>query len=114
MKNHPVWRRNFFKKYPMSRMFYAQASRDLRVDPTFYPWRRRRTWGDFKAYGAKHPHWLNYPILEALDEDKPITESYILRVAKTTIKQFEGVPDLACKKLVKIMKILMACIKIFP
>ena len=57
---------------------------------------------------------MNYPILDAPDEDEPITEGYMLRVAKTTIKKFEGVPDLACKMLVKIMKMLVACIEIFP
>lgn len=103
-----------FKKYPASRTFYAQAPRELRVDPVFCPWRRRQTWGDFKAFGGKTPHWLNYPLLDALDEDESITEGYVIRVANTTISQFEGVPDLACRMLVKIMKLLRACIEIFP
>lgn len=76
--------------------------------------RRRRSWDDFKAYGGKTPHWLNYPTLDAPDEDEPITEGYMLRVAKTIIKQFEGVPDLTCEMLVKIMNMLEACIEIFP
>ena len=80
MKNQPVWRKNFFRKYPSSRTFYAQAPRELRVDPVFCPWRRRRTWDDFRDRQKTNPQWLNYPLLDAPDENEEPSEGYMVRV----------------------------------
>ena len=42
LPNQPQWRLLWFRKYPNSKMYYMRAPRELRIDPTFCPVRRRR------------------------------------------------------------------------
>ena len=65
MKNQPQWRLRFFTKNPQSLITYHHAPLRRRIDPTFCPIPRRRTWSRF--YDVRQIHgrtqWLNYPAM---------------------------------------------------
>lgn len=113
MQNQPAWRLGWFRKYPNSKTAYARAPRELRVDPTFCAVRRRRTWEEFKQKQKVQPTWLNYPLLPAHPANEEPTEACMLHTLKQAIQQFKGVPDLACQMLIKICKMILACIEDF-
>ena len=41
------------------------------------------------------------------------TEDYMIETLKQVLQQFKGVPDLACQMLIKICKMILACIEDF-
>ena len=113
MQNQPEWRLGWFRKYPQSKSAYARAPRNLRVDPTFCPVRRRRTWEEFEKKIQVQPTWLNFPLLPAQPANEEPTEQYMVETLTQAINQFKGVPDLAYQMLTKICKMLLACIEDF-
>ena len=47
LKNQPRWRMDFFQKYPTTLDVYNNAPQHIRLDPTYCPFPRKRTWGQF-------------------------------------------------------------------
>ncbi len=113
MQNQPGWQISWFRKHPDTIVAYAQAPRDLRINPVFCPCIRRRNWPAFKRFNQMRPNYLNYPLMPSPPKDHPPTESYMLDICKMTIKTYTAMPDLACLMQVKICKMLIAAISVF-
>ena len=82
-----------------------------RIDPTFCPTPQRLPWETFFALKHKYPDYLNYPLLPNVD--RFITHHYFVSTLKYAIRIYEGVPDLACKMLVKIAHLLLLIVDTF-
>lgn len=113
MTNQPTWRARWFHIRPKDRIFYLNAPQELRIDPTFCPIKRRRTWENFQRFTAQRTTWLNYPELPPPPSKGIPTERYMLNILKPLTEVFKGVPDLACIMLVKIAKMIVTAIEQF-
>ena len=108
MINQPWWRLQFFQQNPHAIITYSHAPQRRRVDPTFCPIPRRRTWSRFfdikQIHGRKQ--WLNYPAMPP--PVKEPTLQYFIKTLKEITKKCQNVPDLTCKMMVKIADMLIA------
>ena len=66
---------------------------------------RRLSWEVYDTLRAKYKDYLNYPLLPKAN--RYITRTYFISTLELIIKRFEGVPDLACRMLVKIAHYLL-------
>lgn len=113
MQNQPSWRISWFRKHPDTIVAYAQAPRDLRINPVFCPCIRRRSWPAFQSFNQMRPNYLNYPMMPGPGKDQRPTETYMLRECQAAIQTYKAMPDLACLMLVKICKMVIAGISTF-
>ena len=113
LQHQPNWRRNWFRKHPSTINAYAQAPRELRINPTFCPCIRKRSWPQFQRFLSTRPSYLNYPILCSPPPKRRPTEYYMLHELENTIELYKAVLDLACLMLVKICKMLITAITTF-
>ena len=90
---------------------YANAPRQCRIDPTFFPTPRRLSWETFFVLETKYPDYLNYPLLPIVD--RFVTHSYFVSTLKYAIRIYEGVLDLAYRMLVKIAHMLLLILDTF-
>ena len=65
MKNQPRWRLRFFPANAQALITYHHALLRRRIDPTYCPIPRRRTWARFFDVRQIHEQkqWLNYPAM---------------------------------------------------
>ena len=113
MQNQPQWRLRWFQKNPTSRITYALAPREKRIDPLYCPIRRTRTWEEYEKRIKRFPSWLNYPLLPPPPSGKEPTEEYMIETLTNVCEQLTGVPDLACQMMIRIANLIIACIKNF-
>ena len=90
---------------------YANASRAHRIDPTFCPVKRWYTWPQYELITKQYPDYLNYPLLP--EADTFCSRKYFLSTLQNAINMYEGVPDIACRMLVKIAHLLILCTETF-
>ena len=81
------------------------------IDPTFCPTPRRLSWETFFALKSKYPNYLNYPLLLAID--RFVTHHYFVSTLKYAIGMYDGVVDIACHMLVKIVHLLLLVVDTF-
>ena len=113
LAHQPKWRVNWFCTHPNNIIPYAQAPRDLRVNPVYCPCLRRRQWHVFANLQRNRPMYFNYPVLSSPSNQLSPTEDYMLKECKATIQLYQAIPDLACLMIVKICRMVIACISIF-
>lgn len=58
-KNQPSWRIRWFEKHPASINTYAQAPRELWINPVFCPCIRKHLWPQFLRFHNMRPSYLN-------------------------------------------------------
>ena len=113
LAHQPKWRVSWFYKYPNNIIPYAQAPRDLRVNPIYCPCLRRRPWHIFANLQKTRPMYLNYPVLSSLSNQLSPTKDYMMKKCKAMVELYQAIPDLACLMLVKICRMIIACISTF-
>ncbi|KAI5057986.1 hypothetical protein GOP47_0028001, partial [Adiantum capillus-veneris] len=111
LPNQPLWRVSWIQLHTRAITEYADAPRACRIDPTFCPVKRRHTWSRFAELQKTNPDYLNYPALPPAD--RYCSQKYFVSSLKQAIRMYEGVPDLACRMLVKIAHLLILCVDIF-
>ena len=77
MKNQPPWRIKFIGTFKTIES-YAEAPRELRIDPTFWPTPRQFSWKDYEELLKDNPNALNYPLLPEIPHDQPMNETWFL------------------------------------
>ena len=113
LAHQPKWRINWFRKYPNNIIPYGQTPRDLWVNLVYCPCLRRRPWHVFANLQKTRPMYLNYPIISSPSNQLSPTEDYMLKECKSMIQLYQAIPDLACLMLVKICRMIIACISTF-
>ena len=110
-KMQPLWRRRWFKEYPTQLAWYKRAPKALRIDPSYCPIKRRKTWEDYEHFHARNPQWLNYPSMPA-PRGNPM-EDYVITTMEKYVEMLKDVLDFTCKIFVNILTMLLACLKTF-
>ena len=80
------------------------------IDPTYCPVKRQYIWAIFYNISKNYLEPLNFPKLPPID--RFCTEKYFTSSLHNAIKMFQGVPNLACRILVKFSCTLLICINI--
>ena len=82
---------------------YAEAPRELRIDPTFCPTPRQFSWRDYEELLKDNPNTLNYPLLPEIPHDQPMNETWFLETCADIKAKYIEVLDLSYQMLVKIV-----------
>lgn len=110
----PKWRVSRMKKNPRNKLHYLAAPQELRIDPTFFPIKRRCNWDTFQRIASRDKFtWLNYPELPEPKQGRALTERYMIDTLNGVIQQLKGIPDLSCVMMVKIAKMIITVITEF-
>ena len=99
------------KLYNQAILEYAVAPRDRRIDPTYCPVRQQYTWEQFDIISKYYPKAQNFPLLPPTN--RLCIEKYFLSSLHHAITLYTGVPDIACRLLVKFARTLILCIEVF-
>ena len=112
MRNRPDWRKKFIAKY-MTIEDYAEAPRELCIDPCFCPVPRRYTWPEYEEKLRRNPNLLNYPKLSPPASYQPLTEENFLETLSSLYDKYHEVPDVSCRMLCKFVNLFTGCIETF-
>ena len=107
--NQPLWHLAYIQKHIIAILKYANAPRYWRIDPTYYPTKRRYTWEAFEKILKFYPNRLNYPSL--LGADRFCSNAYFISTLKYAVNMYDGAPDIACKMLVKNAHLLLLIVE---
>ena len=105
---------NLASKGSIFKLHYVTAPEHVRIDPTFFPIRRRRDWETFERlkHGERQT-WLNYPLLPEPAPDRKPTKKYVVDTLNNYIHRLKGIPDLSCVMLSKIARMIVTIITSF-
>ena len=99
MQNQPNWRKKFIVKYKTIED-YAEAPRELRIDPYFCPVPRRYTWLEYEEKLKRNLNLLNYPKLPSPTSDQSLMEDNFLETLSSLYDKYNEVLDVSCRDVV--------------
>ena len=77
MDKQPQWRFEFLARWRTIKE-YKEASRSLRINPSFCPVPRRYTWKQFEVLLKDNPNALNYPLCPKCQHDYSPNKTWFL------------------------------------
>ena len=93
MEGQLEWRKEWFKKVPRSLKIYAPSSKEMRIDQSFCPCKRRYTWEEFNKLQERQPYILNFPKIPGPSLEDELDEKWFIRQCQETLKLFQHVPE---------------------
>ena len=92
---------------------YRRSPRELQIEPTFCPCKRRYTWEKYEKIKAQFPFALNYPALPSPDHFLDLTEEWMINVCKQMLELYAGVPEFTIKMFCKFLNLILICLQDF-
>ena len=113
MEGQVEWRKEWFRKVPGSLNIYAWSSQEIRIDPSYCPYKRRYSWEEFNKLQERQPYIQNFPIIPGPSIDDEFDEKWFVKQYKETLKLFQYVSEFTSQMLCKIMRMLITTLICF-
>ena len=88
---------------------YVNSQQQLRIDPGYYPCRRRYSWANFEKVVHKNPFALNFPFIQSLKHFTEITKAWMSMHCMDSLNKFADVPKNAIQMYCKVLRLLLIC-----
>ena len=113
MENQLEWHKEWFRSTEGSLKIYVNSLQNLRIDPSYYPYRRQYSWADFEKVVQRNPFALNFPFIQSPEHFTKITEEWMSKHCMDSLKKFAYLPKYAIQMYCKFLRLLLICFNKF-
>ena len=85
---------------------YYETPRDMRIDPTYCPTRRKYSWADFEKKLERNPNLLNFPKVASPLSYLEINDEWMEKQCETVMRYYEGILDFTIVMFCKFLRLI--------